>query len=231
MHFCKSLFITGTFCLLFTYTNAQDSTNTYWNGNNGKRLRPALIATTGPYFLFIKSSGAHSDSLKYTHSNIQTEFGMGIALEYKLSQHFALLFSPSVIIVNYDLNYLFASREWYNIGTNGISSTIELPLDLEFCFKRHKNHNEYMLAGAGIKELVNTTFTSDEGYIPLNPNNHCVEAGAGMEFYLHHFKVKIQGKYSVGLDNMISQPVSVFGETITGVYSSEVLFSIAFMSY
>ncbi|HTB06554.1 MAG TPA: hypothetical protein VK806_06325 [Bacteroidia bacterium] len=231
MRFCKALFCSGILCLLFSCVTAQDTAKIYPQERIGKRLHPGLIASTGPYFLLIKASGPHSDSLKYIHSNVQTEFGMGIALEYKLSTHFSLLFSPSVIIVNYDLNYLFANKEWYNIGANGISSTIELPLDVEFFFNRHKNHNKYILAGAGIKKLINTAFTSDQGYIPLNPNEYCLEAGGGMEFYMHHFKIKIQGKYSVGLDNMLLQPVTDFGETVAGVYSSEVLFSIALMSY
>jgi hypothetical protein len=231
MRFFKSFFYSVFFCFLFAYANAQDTAKVYPQARTGKRLHPGLIASTGPYFLLIKGSGPHSDSLKYIHSNVQTEFGMGIALEYKLSHRFSLLFSPSVIIVNYNLNYLFASHEWYNIGANRISSTIELPLDVELYFNRYKNHNEFILAGVGIKRLINTAANLDQGYIPLNPNNHCLEAGGGMEFYMRHFKIKMQGKYSVGLDNMISQPVSIFGETINGVYSSEVLFSIAFMSY
>jgi hypothetical protein len=231
MHLKKPFFYLIILCTLLTGTGMAQDTATGREYTRTHHLHPGFTVTTGPYFIHIKTSTLVSDTSRFNHSKAQTEFGIGISLEYTLSQHFSLLFSPCIEIVNYDLNYLFAGRQWYEIGSDGGTGIMELPLDIEFFFKRHRKYKSYILAGAGIERIVKTDFNPDQGYMEMNRDNKSIEAGAGIEFYLHHFMIKVQGKYSEGFNNLIPQNITAFGQTVTGVYSSEAIFSISLMSY
>ena len=48
----------------------------------------------------------------------------------------------------------------------------------------------------------------------LKPLDFYYELGAGMDFYLVHFKFAIEFKYSVGLNNMLRTSMTKHGEVI-----------------
>jgi hypothetical protein len=137
-------------------------------------------------------------------------FHVGIVSNLRLTEYLDLRFLPGISLGQRKI--LFYDEDQNVEREMKIESTfIDLPLTLKYKATRINNTRPYVIGGVNVRNDMarNKEFNEDEEiYIKLKSFDIYYELGAGVDFYLTHFKFSIEIKYSVGLLNVISSDPS-----------------------
>jgi hypothetical protein len=125
------------------------------------------------------------------------------------------------------------------IFIKGVESTFLLfPIELKLQSKRLDNFGAYVIGGGGyaldLAANKHTAGVSDgSGYqlddaVKLKRDDFFYSAGAGVDFYLHYFKLSLEMKLLQGTKNLLNHQNNIFSKAIDKVNSHMLVFSITF---
>ena len=156
------------------------------------------------------------DTLKSVESVPKYGFNLGIVSELMLHQYITLRFIPNLSFVERNIQYSFAGFDTI-VRKKSIESTfLNFPLNLKLRSKRVGNFGAYILAGGGYsldlasKRKTITSTDPNEQIVKLKRDDFSYELGAGAEFYLEYFKFAIEGKLSIGTQNLLIKDNTVY---------------------
>ncbi len=176
----------------------------------------------------IKSSPMAVDSGIYTEvSMLKPGFHVHAVSNLRISDNFDLRFTPGIAFggqreVNYVMRYPGDSM----INPNDIpviieSNFLEFPILIKYKSRRLNNFRPFLIGGFNTRiDLAATKKTwgrskKEDNLLLLKPLDFYYEIGAGMDFYLVHFKFSVELKYSVGLKNVLRTSMTKHGTLIT----------------
>lgn len=176
------------------------------------------------------------DSLKTIISYPKTGFNLCIVSEVRLQKYLTLRFLPNIAFSDRNVEYYFQGINDTITRVKKIESAfLNFPLDIKLRSKRVNNVGAYLLAGGGYaldlqskRKVDNTGVILSEQILKLKRDDFFYEAGAGVEFYLEYFKFAIEGKVSLGLNNLIIKDNTIFSNPIDKLRSKVFLISITF---
>ncbi len=145
-------------------------------------------------------------------------FSIGLLADRYLSQYFNLRANPTVHFG--EKNFVFreqASGEEYEKTLKG--SYLTLPIHLKFSAPRTKNFRPYLLAGPYFAMDIGKTKNE---VLRFNSTDYGLEFGIGCNFYLQHFKVCPELRFSLGLANIINTDRSDLSDPLLKKYSDAV---------
>lgn len=128
-------------------------------------------------------------------------FSVGVLADMRLSQHFALRFSPAMHFGSKHLTY----RNLLELNESGLpmqstqdlkNTYLSLPFDLKFSAQRFNNYRPYVMAG--LNPMINLA-GKDQDYVQLKRYDLLFEVGLGCDFYLPFFKLIPELKFCFGL--------------------------------
>jgi len=174
------------------------------------------------------------DSLKSIESVHKPGFNLGIVSELMLHKYITLRFIPNLSFVERSLQYSFAGHDTI-VRKKTIESTfLNFPIDLKLRSKRIENFGAYILAGGSYsldlasKSKTETSTKINEQIVKLKRDDFSYEFGAGAEFYLEYFKFAIEGKLSIGTQNVLIKDNTIFSNSVDKLNSKIFLVSITF---
>ncbi len=159
-------------------------------------------------------------------------FQVGVLGEWKLSEHFALRFAPSIYFGNTHL--VFRDQGTGDEQVQNMKTTyIAAPLELKFSAPRYNNYRPYLLAG--LMPTYDLTRRSQDNLF-TKPSNLFLEVGAGCDIYLPFFKLIPEVKFCFGLldvlqrdrTGLVDQSKLVFTESVSEGKSQMVVFTFYF---
>ncbi len=132
-------------------------------------------------------------------------FSVGVVADLRLSDHFALRFTPTMHFGAKHLTFLNLTdtidgganvRETQDLKNTYIS----FPLDLKFSAPRFNNYRPYLMAG--INPMLNLT-GKDQDFVRLKKFDMMLEVGVGCDFYLPFFKLIPELKFCYSLSSAL----------------------------
>ncbi|MCX6297413.1 MAG: porin family protein [Bacteroidetes bacterium] len=174
------------------------------------------------------------DTLKSVESIPKFGFNLGIISELMLHKYVTLRFIPNLSFAERNLQYSFAGFDTI-VRKKTIESTfLNFPLDLKLRSKRVDNFGAYIVAGGGYsldlasKRKTVTSTDPNEQIVKLKRDDFFYEVGAGAEFYLEYFKFAIEGKLSIGTNNLLIKDNTIYSNSVDKLNSKIFLISITF---
>ena len=163
--------------------------------------------------------------------NTETTIGFTVGLigDIRLNDYFNLRFEPGLDLAGRRLTYHKDVMAKYNKNTYDLEDTIRnirstyinLPLLLKFGGRRKHNIRPYLIGGVnlGIDLKSNENSSTDntngvEGF-RMTTLNYSWQAGAGIDWYLPHFKFTTELRGSFGINNELIKDGTPPGNTIT----------------
>ncbi len=174
------------------------------------------------------------DTLKSVESVPKFGFNLGIISELMLHKYITLRFTPNLSFAERNIQYSFAGFDTI-VRKKSIESTfLNFPLDLKLRSKRVDNFGAYIVAGGGYsldlasKRKTVTSTDPNEQIVKLKRDDFFYEVGAGAEFYLEYFKFAIEGKLSIGTNNLLIKDNTIYSNSVDKLNSKIFLISITF---
>ncbi len=185
---------------------------------------------------FIIHPAAHFerfDSLKWVQSKSQPGFNLCLISELRLHKYITLRFVPNLSFAERTLQYSFQGFDTIVRAKTIESTFLNFPVNFKLRSKRVKNFGAYLLAGgaynldlASKRKTENTAGT--DAIVKLQRDDISYEMGAGVEFYLEYFKFAIEGKLSIGTQNLLIKDNTIFSNSVDKLNSKIFMISITF---
>ena len=164
----------------------------------------------------IRSSQMAVDSQIYTEvSMLRPGFHVHALSNLRISDNFDLRFTPGIAFGGQrEVNYVLTNPNDELIDPKDIpvvieSNFLEFPLLLKYKSIRLNNFRPFLIGGFNTRIDLAATKKNwgrskkETNLLLIKPLDFYYELGAGMDFYLVHFKFAIEFKYSVGLTNVL----------------------------
>ena len=202
----KAIFILSSF-LFVAFSYAQE----------GKKGAPNLPVLDDERFHFGFLIGFNTMDFREYNSGVQTDDGntyyaeilnlkpglnIGIVTSLRLNKYLNLKFLPGISFGQRNLFFMKEDGTITETSPLEIKSTfLEFPLLLKFSGSRMHNVKPYIVAG------VNTRYDlakNKQAHLLLRSLDLYGEAGAGLDFYMTHFRLSVELKASIGMFNMLN---------------------------
>jgi hypothetical protein len=154
------------------------------------------------------------DSVFPEVSRLNPGINIQIVTDLRTGRYWDLRFLPGVAFGQRNVRYYKIPGEKegdpgiYNVRQRLESSYLEFPLLLKYKGERLNNVRPYVIGGLNFRyDLAARKEFDDEKpvYIRLKKPDLYYETGAGLDFYLHYFKLSVELKMSNGLTNVIAR--------------------------
>ena len=152
--------------------------------------------------------------------------------EWRLNNHFALRFAPTIHFGQKHL--VFHEQVSCRDTTQNIKSCyLSLPLDVKFAAPRYNNFRPYLIAG--LNPTIDLT-ARKHGALRVKPFDIYLEVGMGCDIYLPFFKLNPELKFCFGLldiiqkdrSDLIDTTLHKFTQSIDGGHSNMIVLSFYF---
>jgi hypothetical protein len=183
--------------------------------------------------------GGVSYGMKTIYTKSDPGFALGIISDFRLHEYVRLRFTPNISFASRNLEYTLqnANRDSTKTFKKTVESTfIILPIELKLQSKRLDNFGAYVIGGGGYTmdlvskkkgQAVGGANQLDDAVL-LKRDDFFYSAGAGVDFYLHYFKLGLEIKVLQGTRNLLQPLNNIFSNSIQKVNSKMVIFSITF---
>ncbi|MCK5787501.1 MAG: PorT family protein [Chlamydiia bacterium] len=190
------------------------------------------------------AKGMTEDGALGIETSVFPGFTVGLIGDIRLNDYFNLRFEPGLDMVDRELTYHKDVMSRYDgsiydrsDNLRRIKSTyINLPLLLKFGGKRRHNIRPYLIGGMNVSidlssnEKSSNDNTNGEHGFRMTTLNYSWQAGAGIDWYLPHFKFTTEIRGSFGINNELikDNEVTPWTDPIDNLQSRAVFFVIKF---
>ncbi len=176
------------------------------------------------------------DTLKTVRFIPQFGFNLGMVSEFAFHKHFTLRFVPNIAFSERRIEYTFEGYEDLFFEKIIESTFLNFPLDLKIRSKRYHNFSSYIIGGVAYNMDLASKKNQEEEITPvwskqtvkITRDDFSYQIGGGVEFYFMYFKLGIEGKLSLGTNNLIIPESTVFTDPIKKLNSKVFLISFTF---
>ncbi|WAC40761.1 outer membrane beta-barrel protein [Pedobacter sp. SL55] len=184
-----------------------------------------------------------TDKLNAISSPVSAGFGIGFVMNYKLTKHFDLRSTPTLVFTDRLVNYQYAlpSVNVPSDFTDGkwqqkVSATmVDLPLGIKFKSERRKDFRAYLLLGAKYSmDLASGKKVNDADkaliykFLKNKKNFASYEAAIGFDLYFEYFKMSPELKVSHSFGDILRHENHPFATPIDKAILRNFTFSLFF---
>ena len=185
-------------------------------------------------------------------------FSLGLLANLKLQRNFDLRFTPNIIFVDRDIEYIYQQNEpgaeppvgneppdvipaFENKRLNIRFTNLQFPMLLKFKSNRQGNVRAYVIGGAKFcmdvtsrkkyeESMVNADkFPADtDNSLFIDRNYFAWEAGIGMDLYYEFFKCSPELKISRSFGNVLNNDDNMYSRPLAGLFAELVQFTVHF---
>ena len=147
-----------------------------------------------------------SDTLRADVATLIPGFTVAIITNLRLTTDLDLRFLPGLsfgerqLVFNkpvLDLESYESDQYYYSIK----STFLDFPLLVKYKARRINNDRPYIIFGAAYRQDISKTAKDD--LVQLKNGGFYVELGGGWDHYLHFFRLSVEAKVSLGLNNQL----------------------------
>lgn len=162
-------------------------------------------------------------------------FTVGIITSLRVSQDLELRFLPGMSFgerkLRYNIevidNYLNFNSKQYDYSIK--STFLDFPVHFKYKARRINNGRPYVIFGGAYR--VDISKASEQDLVGLTRNGFYAELGGGWDTYLLFFRLSIEAKVSIGLNNQLgSRPVETqrqfYNDALRSLHSN--IFTLSF---
>ena len=173
----------------------------------GTHLQDLELENVGPYIMTDADGNVSEQYILYDADKWNPGFSVGVLADFRLSNHFALRFTPTMHFGAKHLTFnnmkqLDAQGRPLQQTQDLKSTYVSLPIDIKFSAPRWNNYRPYIMAG--INPTINLT-SNDQEMVNLKRYNTMLEVGLGCDFYLPFFKLIPELKFCFGLGSVLNK--------------------------
>jgi hypothetical protein len=156
------------------------------------------------------------DTLKVVEGLKFPGFGVGGLVNVRMTEYLDFRTMVNIQFVERHLDYHFSGGAIEKVR---ISSTyMEIPVQIKYKSKRHKNTRFYVLAGGTYRydfaSDIETERSDTKPIVALYPNTFSYDLGAGFDFYFEFFKFSPEFRMSNGLGNSLVKDPYIFASSL-----------------
>jgi hypothetical protein len=156
------------------------------------------------------------DTLKVVEGLKFPGFGVGGLVNVRLAEYLDFRTMVNIQFVERHLDYHFSGGDIEKVR---ISSTyMEIPVQIKYKSKRHKNSRLYLIAGGTYRydfaSDIETERSDTKPIVALYPNTFSYDLGAGFDFYFEFFKFSPEFRISNGLGNSLVKDPYIFASSL-----------------
>jgi hypothetical protein len=162
-------------------------------------------------------SFAGMDSLHSVMPGNSIGFSLGVIGNLRLAQYLDLRFLPEVAFYENQVDFNLIRDNTPELDRQTVQNTyVEFPLLFKYKSRRRKNTRMYVIGG--IEPAIEVTGTKDENrdenQLLVGRSNFSVLFGLGLDYYFPLFKFSPEMRYSMGLNNVLSEEESPYADGI-----------------
>lgn len=157
-------------------------------------------------------------------------FGVGGVMNVRLADYWDFRTMVNIQFVERQLDYYFNDGR---IESLQISSTyMEIPLQLKYKSKRHKNTRVYVIGGTTYRfdfaSDINTERSDTKPIVALQPNSFSYDLGIGLDLYFPYFKFSPEFRVSNTLGNSLVDDPYFFSNALNRINPKLIQFILHF---
>ncbi len=157
-------------------------------------------------------------------------FGVGGVMNVRLADYWDFRTMVNIQFVERQLDYYFNDGR---IESLQISSTyMEIPLQLKYKSKRHKNTRVYVVGGTTYRfdfaSDINTERSDTKPIVALHPNSFSYDLGIGLDLYFPYFKFSPEFRVSNTLGNSLVDDPYFFSNALNRINPKLIQFILHF---
>ena len=164
------------------------------------------------------------DSLRYVRSGHGPGFHLGVVSDFRLAEHAALRFTPTLMFLQRDMYYSY-TRPSSDLRKSVQMANLDFPLLFKWRSDRIRNYRMYVVGGFkySIDMASQERVVDDVERVKLRRHDYSFDFGVGMDLYFPFFKMSPELRFSQGIRNTLvserhiySAPLdALLGRTIT----------------
>lgn len=176
-------------------------------------------------------------------------FSLGLLANLKLHRNFDLRFTPNILFVDRDIEYVYRTTDGAGNGeslpenktVNIRFTNLQYPLLLKFKSNRQGNVRAYIIGGAKYSMDVTSRKKYNEALLnaekfPADEENTLFidrgyfswEAGIGVDLYYEFFKCSPELKISRSFGNVLHNDENLYSHPLAGLFAELVQFTVHF---
>lgn len=170
------------------------------------------------------------DTLKVVEGLKFPGFGVGGIVNVRLAEYLDFRTMVNIQFVERHLDYHFSGGDIEKVQ---ISSTyMEIPVQIKYKSKRHKNTRFYVVAGSTFRHDfasdIETERSDTKPIVALYPNTFSYDIGAGFDFYFEFFKFSPEFRVSNGIGNSLVKDPYIFASSLERISPKLIQFILHF---
>ncbi len=178
------------------------------------------------------------DSLFGIEAQPELGFNINLLAAYHLNSNTELRFFPGISFGTVTMLYTESDFSGVPKTPTDIvveSTNIEFPLFLKFRSDRLNNFAMYGLLGgyyfldlAAADDVDNSSVARKDIVLKTKKHNYGLAFGAGMDFFMSFYKMSLELKYNMGLNNILIQDRTFYSRPIDSIKERMLTLSITF---
>ncbi len=178
---------------------------------------------------------AFTDSLLGIDNAPQSGFNLALLASYNVTKNVSLRFVPGLSFQDRGLNYRFLTEDGSteSVLRRTESVYLDFPLLVKLRTDRIGNFAAYGLVGGKLSRDMQSQADvnqqlQDDFILRLQAGNRSVDLGAGVDIFLPFFKLALEGKFELGMRNVLIQDNSTYSTPLDRLRTRAFIFSICF---
>jgi hypothetical protein len=174
-----------------------------------------------------------TDSLNSIISKPLPGFVIGFVTRYRLTDHFEVRATPSLVFADRDLSYAYLTPS-QDVDKQIQTTTVDFPVSIKLRSDRINNFRAYIMGGVKYSQAIGKGNTSVVDLNPLDqlPKNvtgfGSYEAALGCDIYFEFFKLSPEIKISNSFGNVLGPGTNPYTNPISKLSLHTIMFSLIF---
>lgn len=190
----------------------------------------SIIGNTGKLKFTTSESMRSLDTLRRIDGINYPGFGVGGVMNVRLADYWDFRTMVNIQFVERQLDYHFNDGR---IESLQISSTyMEVPMQLKYKSKRHKNTRVYLVGGVTYRfdfaSDIDSERSDTKPIVALYPNSFSYDMGIGLDIYFPYFKFSPEFRVSNGLGNSLVEDPYFFSNALQRINPKMIQFILHF---
>jgi len=230
LRYCKmkKLLFTLTLCIAALLSNAQQLNPLY--DLQKVHFGFSIIGNSAKTKFTTTQKFLDRDTMKVIEGLKFPGFGVGGVVNVRLAEYFDFRTMVNIQFVERHLDYHFSGGDIEKVK---ISSTyMEIPVQIKYKSKRHKNTRFYLVAGSTYRydfaSDIGTERSDTRPIVALYPNTLSYDLGAGFDFYFEFFKFSPEFRISNGIGNSLVKDPYIFASSLERISPKLIQFILHF---
>jgi len=169
------------------------------------------------------------DSLRYVRSGHGPGFQLGVVSDFRLAEHAALRFTPTLMFLQRDMYYSY-TRPGSDLRKSVQMANLDMPLLFKWRSDRIRNYRMYVVGGFkySIDMASQERVVDDVERVKLKRHDYSFDVGVGMDLYFPFFKMSPELRFSQGIRNTLVSEKHIYSAPLDALLGRTIILSFHF---